>query len=238
MIRRTRVGVLAFVGILSVPVMVAAVAWACGPSGYGTPESPAAPPPSTAQPVSPGATVSPPASPQPAAPAVDVQVNSSESASTTASGVLNSSGPAAKTPGNTVGGNTNARRLTGSALINARERGATAGVVQQGKQAVFASSTEPTTAKASKKAAARSAAKSTVAAPSERTVTADLWSGVTGTNPSLASAASSGGDTGGLSGGAVAGLAMLGLALAGITGGALVAAGRRRRAAAGAVKRQ
>jgi hypothetical protein len=45
-----------------------------------------------------------------------------------------------------------------------------------------------------------------------------------------------GGDGGGLSGGLVAAIAVLGLGLAGITGGALATAGRRR-AAARAAKR-
>jgi len=48
--------------------------------------------------------------------------------------------------------------------------------------------------------------------------------------PSLASAAAAGGNSGGLSGVVVAGIAVLGLGLVGITGGALATAGRRRRA--------
>jgi hypothetical protein len=60
-----------------------------------------------------------------------------------------------------------------------------------------------------------------------------------GAKPSLASAAAAGGQSGGgLGGTALAGIMVLGLGLAGITGGALVTASRRRRAtsAAGARK--
>jgi hypothetical protein len=57
-----------------------------------------------------------------------------------------------------------------------------------------------------------------------------------GAKPSLASAAAVGGESGGLSGGVIAGMAILGLGLVGLTGGALVATGRRRRASVGASK--
>jgi hypothetical protein len=47
--RRTRAHVLVLVGTMAVPLGVASLAWACGPSGYGTPAKAKDPPPSTAQ---------------------------------------------------------------------------------------------------------------------------------------------------------------------------------------------
>jgi hypothetical protein len=131
----------------------------------------------------------------------------------------------------------------GRAQINARVEGSTAGVTRERGRAVFASSTAPTAARAAKrgkgkagKATARTSTRPTV---SERSAAADLWSGVSsGKNPSLASAAAIDGEGGGLSAGAVAALAIFGLGLAGISGAALATTARRRRATAGAAKRQ
>lgn len=243
--RQTRAGVLAVLGTMSLFAGVAGLSWACGPSGYGVPATPAAPPTSTAQPAAPPSTVQAPSSTSaPQAPAVQVQVGSgtARSVATQPRGVQPQRAPSQQQRV-AVGGRTAPGPAT-RADIGARVSGSTAGVVQQRGQSVFASSAAPASAKAKgdKSAAARkkAAAKSTPApALSQRSATGDLWSGLTSGGASLASAASAGGTGGGLSGGVVAALAMLGLGLAGLTGAALVA-GRRRRAgaAAGAPKNQ
>jgi hypothetical protein len=130
--------------------------------------------------------------------------------------------------------------------VAARTNGATAGVTRAGDQAVFSSSTAPRatqTTKAKAKGSTRSSAKSTAPADagpaaSTRSATGDLWSGVAsaGAKPSLASAAAVADKSGGLSGPVLVGMAILGLGLVGLTGGALATAGRRRRASAGASK--
>lgn len=250
MVRRTHVGVLALAGTLSVPVVVAGVAWACGPSGFGVPETPAVPPPSTAAPVAPNAVKAPPANPNPPDSPVTLEIQGGSADARSV--VREPSSPSPRTPsqqgagqqgavgGNTqgaAGGNT-APSPAAQADINARVAGSTAGVVSQRGQSVFASSAAPrATQKSRGKSKARASATSTTPAVSERAATGDLWGAVTstGANPSLASAA--GPDSGGLSGGVVAAIAMLGLGLAGIAGGALATAGRRRRAAAGTAKR-
>jgi len=103
-------------------------------------------------------------------------------------------------------------------------------VTRQGGKSVFSSSTAPKSAKHG----ARSQHKVSLApAPTTRSATGDLWSGVSSAGtPSLASAASVGGQGGGLGAGVLAGLVILGLGLVGLTGGFLVTAGRRRRAGA------
>ena len=227
---RNRMGVLALVGALSVPVVVAAVAWACSPSGYGTPESPPPPPTSTVQPT-PSTTSAPQAVAQPPASPVQVQVNTPGTATNTTGSVIRAPKKVGSDPARTVAPGRSVN--TGAANLTARLNGATAGVVKQGSQKVFASSAPPRRAAArSEKSAARTPARKAAPAISERTATSDLWSAVTGSNPSLASAASSADTGGGLSGLALAGIAMLGLTLAAIAGGALVSVGSRRRTGA------
>jgi hypothetical protein len=133
----------------------------------------------------------------------------------------------------------NATPSRAQAPVAARNSGSTAGVVQQGGQEVFASSTPPARTAAPARSRETTPARDNAPATSTRSATGDLWTGVTsaGTNPSLSSAASVGGSSGGLSGGAIAGMAILGLGLVAISGGALVATGRRRRASAGDTKR-
>jgi hypothetical protein len=122
---------------------------------------------------------------------------------------------------------------SGQAAIDARVDGSTAGVVRDGRQAVFASSTAPERAKSKSRAAARET-------PSAGRVSAteDLWTtapSATG-KPSMATAAEVGGDSGGLGATMVAGIIVLGLGLVAIIGGVLVAEVRRRRETAGAAK--
>lgn len=247
MARQTRASVLGLVGTASVTAVVAGLAWACGPSGYGVPESPAPPPSSTAAPPTPLPSTGPSAA-APSAPASGPAVSAPESGSGTASGggsgATNRSQPQ-RTPtqgGSGGGGFTTAPSPAGQADINARVQGRTAGVSRESGRPVFASSTAPSPARAAKRGkgkAREAAAKSNAPAVTERSATADLWTGVSsGTNPSLASAAAIDGGGGGLGGGAVAALAVFGLGLVGISGAVLATAARRRRAAVGAAKRQ
>ena len=243
MVRRSRAGFLALLGTMSASVMlVAGVAWACGPSGFGVPEAPPVPPSATGQPAGPPTSATP-TSPQASPPApVNIDIGPAESAAGTTRGVdagrTGSQSPRAQAPAQ---GQSTAPASAGQADITARVEGSTAGVRQQGRQSVFASSTAPAASKADRgKSKASSPARSSTPAVSERSAAGDLWSGVTsrGGNPSLASAAAMGGQSDGLSGGAVAGIAVLGLGLVGIAGGALATAGRRRRAGAGAATRR
>jgi hypothetical protein len=247
--RKTRAGVLSVVGVLSVPVVIASVAWACGPSGYGVPETPAAPPASTGAPIAP-ATTSSPAAPTSSGQPPAVQVQSGSLSTNGASGTSGQGSPPSgqgnpPSPGGSSGGGDPTSAPPVRAQFNARVLGATAGVTNQGGQRVFASSTAPGKASSTgrgkatgkAKSSARSAARSVAPAVSQRTATGDLWSGVTSrANPSLASAAAGAKEGGGLSSGVVAAMALLGLGLAGIVGFALVTSRRRR--VAGASKRQ
>ena len=233
---------------MTLPVVVASVAWACGPSGYGVPETPAAPSEPTGQPVSPPSSATGSAPAQSSVPAQGPVSAPSESASGTTQGVGDSSPQAPQGPNRTsapqapqgpgqqgAGSGTSAPSPSGQADINARVNGSTAGVIEQGGQSVFASSAAPGQSKAKGgKDPARSSAKGTGQAASERSAAGDLWSGVTsGASSSLDSAAAVGGQSNGLSGGMVAGIAILGLGLVGITGGALLVTARRRRGAVG-----
>ena len=240
MARRTRAGVLAVLGTSSLFAGVVGLSWACGPSGYGVPESPSAPPASTAQPAAPPSAVQAPSSTAPPqAPAVRIEVGSGtvRSVATEPRGVQPQRAPSQQRVA--AGGQTGTG--TGPATradINARVGGSTAGVVRQGGQQVFASSAAPGSAKAKSGkgtvARKKAPAKSTSApAPSSRSATSDLWSGLNSGGANLASAASAGTATGGLSGGMVAALGMLGVGLAGLMGAALVT-GRSRRAGAAA----
>ncbi len=103
----------------------------------------------------------------------------------------------------------------------ARVRGATEGVTRRGGQSVFTSSAGPKHKPSSKASSARPPANGP-------------WSD-SGTSskpaPSLTSAhAFSSGQSGGFGGSVTAGIALLGLGLAGVLGGFMVAVGRRRRA--------
>lgn len=236
MVRRTRVGALTLVGTVSVPVVIAGMAWACGPSGYGTPEAPPQPG-AVVAPVTPPASNAPlPSGPGPTQPP-PTQITV-ESGSATTVGGRSQSSPSApvevRTPALSQG--RSALPPAARSDLSARVNGATAGVVESRGQTVFRSSTAPK-AKAAKrdKAGARPPAKSAPAV-SERAATGDLWGGLATADANLASAAALGKDGGGMSGGLIAALAILGLGLAGLTGGALATAGRRRRA--GAAKRQ
>jgi hypothetical protein len=137
--------------------------------------------------------------------------------------------PAASVPTGT------ALPATGRAQLAARERGATAGVAQIGGQTVFRSSTAPARARGAERAAARTRpARERAARPTPTRaarVPADVWS----PQPAAASLASADelgrGSGGGPAASVIAGLVILGVGLAGLTGGFLVAAERRRRLA-------
>lgn len=247
MVGRARAGVLGLVGTAAAGVAVAGMAWACGPSGYGVPETPAAPPASTAQPTpqqnpvrtpapsETSGTVRAPAAPSPvetgSATARSVRETAAVGGGGAGGGARSVLPPATNRDGNFRGGTSTPSGSSGQSDINARVQGATAGVVRSGDQSVFASSTAPRSAKAKSGKAAK---RDSDARASESTAASEGWSGVTSTaKPSLSSAAAMGEESGdGLDGGLIAGIAILALGLVGITGGAVVAAARRRRAGA------
>jgi len=222
---------------LATAVLGVSVAWACTGPDVGTPATPAAPPSSDAPSPSPdgGTTTSPPpastggggvAEP---APAPALESRGTESNSTSGSGApARSRGrsqggvtqPAPSRSGSPVGNG------TGTAVAGeqfaARESGATAGVVNEGGQPVFASSS------ASKGKKAQS--KSTTGTPSERSALGDAWSGFdsgassSGSKAPVASLSENGS-------GSTLGMAILGLGVMGVLGTLLLlAASRRRRA--------
>lgn len=103
-------------------------------------------------------------------------------------------------------------------------------MTRQGGKSVFSSSAAPKPSKHAARAHSKAPARVQATAP-VRGATGDLWSGVSSAGtPSMASAASVGGQGGGLGSGVIAGLVILGLGLTGLTGGFVVTAGRRRRA--------
>ncbi len=100
------------------------------------------------------------------------------------------------------------------------------GTTVRAGQSVFARST-PSKAKAKKGGAQRTAA------PSTRSATGDLWNGFEpGSTSSVFAAESSAATTDGNGTSVATGMAVLGLALAGLTGGLLMVGLRRRRAEA------
>lgn len=241
MARRNRAGFLVLVGTMTVPAVIAGMAWACGPSGYGVPEAPTAPPASTAQPGPSATAPAPPAAGSPQSPPVEIKIETGSATTKSVAREASPQSPRAPSQRVAVGGNA-APSPAARAEIVARVGGSTDGVVSERGQSVFASSTAPSGTQKTKSAAKSKASPSVAGTPapavSERSATGDLWGAIrsSGQNPSLSSAAA-GGPSGGLSGTAVAGIAILALGLAGITGGALATAGRRRRAGAGAAKR-
>ena len=234
MVRRTRIGALTLVGTVSVPVVIAGMAWACGPSGYGTPESPAPPVATVAPSTPPTSNTPPPTGSGPAQPPpVQVTVESGSS-TTSGAGQSGRSGPVAQSPALSQG--RSVVPPTARADLSTRVAGGTAGVVESRGQTVFRSSTAPKAKAGSRAKAKARPAPASAPAVSERAATGDLWGGLATADANLASAAALNKDEGGLSGGLTAALVILGLGLAGLTGGALATAGRRRRA--GAAKRQ
>ena len=222
-------------GTVSVPVMIAGMAWACGPSGYGTPESPSVPNTNTAAPVAPTS----PSAPTSAAPTSSPAPTSvaPQNGSATTQGIQSSGRTTPQAPSaNRTAPRTSVPTPAARADLNARINGDTAGVVTQRGQTVFRSSTAPRAAKKPARAKGTPRPAKTTPAVSERAATGDLWGGLASSDANLASAAALSNDGGGMSTGLVATLALLGLGLAGLTGGALATAGRRRKA--GAAKRQ
>ena len=212
----------------------ASIAWACTTPDYGTPQTPPAPPPpASGAPSGQGAIATPPAS-----------GTTSGSASGSTSGA-NASAPSSSTshsvstaPVNapaSVGSRQAAPQATsvaagsGAGAFAARLRGATAGVAHQGGHGVFASSVAPK-AKARAHASHPAHAASRAAAPSPRSATSDVWSGfgAPSRSPVYAAASAVGQGGGGVSSQVLAGIVILGLGLAGVVGGGLAVAARRR----------
>ena len=238
--RRRYISVAIFASLAT--VVGATLSWACTPSTFGTPATPAAPPTPSPPQATPGpgigGGVGGSATPAPAP--VAVGVNTLESPALSTSGAGSTSGAQGGTR-NTAAPRTNAptaqqgfapRRSaqrtgatanSGTATANFAQRaeGGTVGTTSRGGQAVFARSAPKKKAKGSSESRA----------VSSRSAAGDLWSGFKpGERSSVFSAqASAAGQDGGLSGTATAALAMLGLGLAGAAGttGFLVLRGRR-----------
>ena len=261
MVRRTRAWVFFLVGTVAVPLGVASLAWACGPSGYGTPDSPSSPPASTAQPSTPA--------PSPVESGASTTSGAVGNASTgggipTSGGGGTSGGPPSGgggppsgggggpsgggVPSGTTGSYTpansgaSARGTSGSQTSGSQSlANAPAGTAGQ---AAIAARIDGATAGVVRQGGRSVFASSTAPRSSARGNAAwptspRGWSGLA--SPSLDSAAQAGGTSEGLSVGLVAGSAILALGLVSLTGGALLVTVRRpRRAAriAGAPDRQ
>jgi len=236
--RRARTFSLAALSVVAIAAMGAGLAWACTPSGFGTPATPSDRPapndqlPEVTPPATAPSTQAP--APSPAAPRAGT-----ESASGSVSGATGSprSGatprvqPAPQAPRST---GAPATRIAPSQFA-ARESGATAGVTRSGGQVVFSGSGAPAKADARgarTKKAAKAATGPGRAGVSDRTATADLWSGVAAptASPISAAEATADGQTGGIGGGVAVGLAILGLGVAGLAGALILIPARRRAA--------
>jgi hypothetical protein len=124
----------------------------------------------------------------------------------------------------------------------ARQNGQTAGVTNQGGQAVFTSSVAPRKHAAHRAHAITRSAQAHAAVPSQRSATGDVWSGFTApakSSPVSAAAAYSAGHGSGISSQLVIGLVILGIGLTGLFGGAVaVSVARRRKVASTRVDKQ
>ena len=260
--KRRRILPVGILSALAVAVVAASFAWACTGPGYGTPSSPAAPSeparPADAAPVDPAPPAA--ATPAPAPAAAPVPVAPAQAAPAPApapaaesTGPATSNSPAvsrqpsdsapAPAPGRSTSGSAAPQPSTGPSSsvaaeqFDARLSGATEGVVAgRGEQPVFAGSVAESPAPANAEAAPANAegAGATDAAPSPASATGNLWSGFAPEKSSSLSAAGPAAmpqDSGASS--QVLGMAILGLGLTGLLGGALVAAVRRQRVQAG-----
>lgn len=196
----------------SVLVIGVSVAWACTGPSFGVPANPVAPTNDPPVPTEPESGI------QPTAPAPSPQTGSE----VTSPGTVDSrstSGAVGTSPGTRQPVDSGSAAPAAAEQFEVRESGGTAGVVEQGSQPVFSSST----ASKGKKADSQGAG-----SPSERSAAGDAWSGfASAASPAGSGAATSlGEDSSGLT---TLGLAILGLGLAGVAGTLLVLAGPRRR---------
>ena len=214
-------------------VVVGGLAWACTPSGFGTPSQPAeegSPPPSdpaTSGSQAPPAEQQPSTQPSQSAPPAEPATRTTTSASGTTSGALPAkSRPQPERP---VARPKPAAPVAIAPVIQARQNGATAGVSTQGTQVVFNSSKAPAKADR-KKAAAPAPTLEPQADP--RTATDDVWADLAapkGSALAAAEAASVGGKSG-VGTGVIIGLGLLTVGLSALAGAAIATAGRRRKA--------
>lgn len=226
---------------LATAVLGVSVAWACTGPDVGTPATPAAPPPSDSGPSGPGGTTTapPPAStgggggapapaPAPASAPASETTGAEDNSTSGAGAPVRSrqpggvSQPAPSGNGSPSGVGTRTGTAVAGEQFAARENGGTAGVVNEGGQPVFASSS------ASKGKEAQSS--SATSTPSERSALGDAWSGFdsgassSGSKAPVASLSENGS-------GSTLGMAILGLGVMGVLGTLLLlAASRRRRA--------
>ena len=222
-------------GVLATAMVGASLAWACTGPGFGTPSSPA--PPDPPAPPGSGSAASAPAPAADPAPSGSSGANSVSGAEPSSgsgeqtNGVERSNGsegsersaaptPSPSPPAPAVGGGSAAPTPSDIAAreIAARESGATEGLTSNRGQPVFASSTAP---KPKKKAAA--------AAPSERSVVGDPWSGFASGSASRGSSAQTSLPAG--QGGSTLAMDALGLGFAGVLLATLMVALPRRRPA-------
>lgn len=233
---------------LAAGVISVSVAWACTPSGYGTPASPAAPsggpdPSGSQAPTAPSAAPTGPSAAGPTAPST--APSAAPTPATTQSGSVDGgsvSGATGNEPARSRAPQNTAPAVPTPApapadpvvaptdaagQFAARDEGATAGVTETGGQQVFSSSQARKGGSAGQPA---SKGRESQVAPSEGTALSDAWSGFgSGTvdSASTAPAATSLGEEGS---GSTLGVAILGLGLVGMLGAlALAVAPRRRR---------
>lgn len=220
----------------------AGLAWACTPSGFGTPATPGSTPTSTPAPPVADVGGSPAATAPGVAAPVAVGVNTTSPANSApatraTSGATRAGSHAVaspRTPASTrIPASTRApaSSTAPSSQFAARAHGATAGVARHGSQVVFAQSAAPVVkARGKTKGASRTPAAPARAQVPAQSAIGDLWSGVgTPTSPLSAAEASAGGGSGGLGSGVVLALALLGVGVVGL--GAFGATTARRRAA-------
>ena len=221
--RRARTFSFAVLSVVAVTVVGAGLAWACTPSGFGTPATPTSTPPTVAPPPAGGPAVAPPA------PNVAAPVDTSGSSATGSTSGANDSVRVDVAPRS--GATPQAPAAAAPSPFQVRVNGSTAGVSRQGSQVVFSSSKAPAKAAAKPKKAKTAAKPAAKAAVSPRTATADLWSGLAASSSSPISAAeASSGKSGGLGSGVILGLAIVGLGIAGLAGAFVVTTSRRRAA--------
>ena len=245
---RSRILLIGTLSVLSTVLAGVSIAWACTNGAFGTPATPPAAGP-TQTPI--GGTVAPTVPAPPPSPSAAAAGSSAAAAAPAPAPVVSStsgavhSNASATAPASRRTATSSPTRAatptTGQSQLVAREHGLTAGVTRQGSQTVFTSSTAAgvqtaVTARPRARATARAHAPVTHAkAPSPASAVGDLESGFanSSTATSLASASAAGSGSGsGLSSSVIAGLAILGLGLVALTGGAVVAT-RPRRARSG-----
>lgn len=229
----------AVLSVLAMAVVGVSLSWACTNPGFGTPSAP--PPPAASEPSGGGNTAAAPAGSTAPAKVTDTGTSPSSSPTSSTSGAVDSrantvnrveSRQVADGGAGRSGSGVPAAPSVGRESIAARERGATAGVDNSGKQPVFASSQTPQAKPPKAKQAARAAAPSL----SQRSATSELWSAFEPATSSVRASEAQASLPGRDDGRRLA-IALFGLGFVGILGTlAAVAASRRRWAQASSAR--